>query len=677
MNSGTEQGSETRGKIEPTASAESDLAATGLDHNAAFTERVLASINDCIKVLDLDARLTFMSEGGKTIMEVSDFNTIRGCPWPDFWQDQGNLDAKAAVEAAKAGESASFIGPAQTLAGNLKWWHVQVSPILGSDGRPEQILCVSRDITALREAQESLRTLNESLEQRVVERTRDRDRIWRLSPDLMLVAQLDGVISAVNPAWTRMLGHTEQDLVGSQLLALVHPEDLAVSSSAVSRLGDGKNFPNFKNRYRHQDGSYRMIAWTAVPDSDYIHAVGRDIQAEEEAKEALRLSEDALRQSQKLEAIGQLTGGVAHDFNNLLTVIKSCADLLKTPSLSEARRIKYVEAIASTVDRAARLTAQLLTFARRQALQPEVFNVGDSVLRVGEMMDSLTGSRVEVSIEVPDEPIFINADESQFDTALVNMVVNARDAMAGNGQLTIKVATATWLPSVRAHPVRVADYVTIELSDTGSGIAPEKLDAIFEPFYTTKGIGQGTGLGLSQVYGFAKQSGGEILVQSECGKGSQFILYLPKVEASAVPALQENHSAPVFANLCVLMVEDNADVGLYTSQTLEQMGFTVLWVPDASSALEALAPNPESFQVVFSDISMPGMSGLELLDEIEALYPWLPVVLTTGYNDEYARIAQAETKRFVLLQKPYATEALAVLLHKVVKSRLGSPLSTS
>ena len=648
----------------------SDLATTGLGRNQAFTERVLASINDCIKVLDLDARLTFMSEGGKKVMEVSDFNTIRGCPWPDFWQDQGNLDAKAAVQAAKNGETASFIGPAQTQAGNLKWWHVQVSPILGTDGQPEQILCVSRDITALREAEESLRKLNESLEQRVVERTRDRDRIWRLSPDLMLVAQLDGVISAVNPAWTHLLGHTEQDLVGSQLLALVHPDDLAVSSSAVSRLGDGKNFPNFKNRYRHQDGSYRMIAWTAVPDSDYIHAVGRDIQAEEEAKEALRLSEDALRQSQKLEAIGQLTGGVAHDFNNLLTVIKSCADLLKTPSLTEVRRMKYVQAIASTVDRAARLTAQLLTFARRQALRPEVFNVGDNVLRVGEMMDSLTGSRIKVSIEVPEQACFINADESQFDTALVNMVVNARDAMAGNGQLTIKVSTATWLPSVRAYPVRVADYVTIELSDTGSGIAPEKLDAIFEPFYTTKGIGQGTGLGLSQVYGFAKQSGGEILVKSECGKGSQFMLYLPKVEAGVMPAPQVNHDAPIVANLCVLMVEDNADVGLYTSQTLEQMGFQVLWVPDANSALEALAPNPESFQVVFSDISMPGMSGLELLDALEALYPWLPVVLTTGYNDEYARIAQEEAQRFVLLQKPYSTEALALLLQKVVKSRL-------
>ncbi len=648
----------------------SDLATTGLGRNQAFTERVLASINDCIKVLDLDARLTFMSEGGKKVMEVSDFNTIRGCPWPDFWQDQGNLDAKAAVQAAKNGETASFIGPAQTQAGNLKWWHVQVSPVLGTDGQPEQILCVSRDITALREAEESLRKLNESLEQRVVERTRDRDRIWRLSPDLMLVAQLDGVISAVNPAWTHLLGHTEQDLVGSQLLALVHPDDLAVSSSAVSRLGDGKNFPNFKNRYRHQDGSYRMIAWTAVPDSDYIHAVGRDIQAEEEAKEALRLSEDALRQSQKLEAIGQLTGGVAHDFNNLLTVIKSCADLLKTPSLTEVRRMKYVQAIASTVDRAARLTAQLLTFARRQALRPEVFNVGDNVLRVGEMMDSLTGSRIKVSIEVPEQACFINADESQFDTALVNMVVNARDAMAGNGQLTIKVSTATWLPSVRAHPVRVADYVTIELSDTGSGIAPEKLDAIFEPFYTTKGIGQGTGLGLSQVYGFAKQSGGEILVKSECGKGSQFMLYLPKVEAGVMPAPQVNHDAPIVANLCVLMVEDNADVGLYTSQTLEQMGFQVLWVPDANSALEALAPNPESFKVVFSDISMPGMSGLELLDALEALYPWLPVVLTTGYNDEYARIAQEEAQRFVLLQKPYSTEALALLLQKVVKSRL-------
>lgn len=495
--------------------------------NAAFTARVLSSIDDCIKVLDLDSRLVFMSEGGQRIMEVADFSTIQGCPWPDFWQDQGNHDARAAVEAAKAGRSASFMGTAKTMTGTEKWWHVQVSPILDKAGRPDKILCVSRDMTELRDAQQALRALNDTLEQRVVERTRDRDRMWRLSTDLMLVAQFDGIIEATNPAWTQALGWSQEQLLGQQFLTLVHPDDIASTCAAMSGLESGRNIPDFKNRYRHRDGSWRTIAWTAVPDQQFIHAVGRDIQAQVEADEALRMSEEALRQSQKLEAIGQLTGGVAHDFNNLLTVIRSCSDLLRPAGLSEERRIKYVEAISSTVDRAARLTGQLLAFARRQALQPEVFDVARSVQHIGEMMDTLTGSSIQVRIEVPDEPCFIFADGSQFDTALVNMVVNARDAMSGTGQLRIRVEPPVGALAGVCPTSGSANYVTISLTDTGIGIAPDKLGAIFEPFYTTKGVGEGTGLGLSQVFGFAKQSGGEVVVKSELGRGSCFTLYLP------------------------------------------------------------------------------------------------------------------------------------------------------
>ena len=632
----------------------------------AFTDRVLSSIDDCIKVLDLDGRLVFMSEGGQRIMEVTDFNAIRGCPWPDFWEDQGNLDAMAAVNAAKAGRSASFMGTAQTMAGTAKWWHVQVSPILDNAGKPEKILCVSRDLTQLRDAQDALLAQNNSLERRVREHSQDRDRIWRLSTDLMLVAQFDGIVTAVNPAWTQALGWSESELAGSQFLNLVHPDDLASTRAAMHGLEHDSNIPNFKNRYRHRDGSWRTIAWTAVPDQQFIHAVGRDIQAQVEADEALRLSEEALRQSQKLEAIGQLTGGVAHDFNNLLTVIRSCSDLLRPADLPEDRRIKYVDAISSTVDRAARLTGQLLAFARRQALQPEIFDVGKSVLRIGEMMDTLTGSRIQVQIDVPEEPCFIFADGSQFDTALVNMVVNARDAMSGAGNLNIQVGRARGTaPGLIATP-HTDEYVTISLTDSGTGIAPDKLSVIFEPFYTTKGVGQGTGLGLSQVFGFAKQSGGEVLVDSELGHGSCFTLYLPSAPRDTSAAPEDEPQAPVdLPGLSVLMVEDNQGIGTFTGPTLEQLGFQVHWVTSAQDALRELADNPERFQVVFSDIAMPGMSGIELHERIEALYPWLPVVLTTGYSTEFAHFAQDENHRFELLQKPYSTEALAATLQKV------------
>lgn len=521
-------------------------------------------------------------------------------------------------------------------------------------------------MTQLRNAEEALRTLNETLEQRVVERTQDRDRIWRLSTDLMLVAQFDGIISAVNPAWTQALGWSEEQLLDSQFLGLVHPDDVNSTLAAMSGLENGQNIPHFKNRYRHRDGSYRTISWTAVPDKQFIHAVGRDIQAEEEANEALRLSRDALHQAQKLEAIGQLTGGVAHDFNNLLTVIRSCSDLLKSANLEEQRRVKYVEAISSTVDRAARLTGQLLAFARRQALQPEVFDVCKSVARIGEMMDTLTGSRIQVHIDLPAEPSFIFADGSQFDTALVNMVVNARDAMSGSGRLVIKVDCVTCSSAGLPSSLSAGDYVTVSLTDTGEGIATDKLGQIFEPFYTTKSVGQGTGLGLSQVFGFAKQSGGEVLVESELGSGSRFTLCLPSVEAHERAAEDCNLTLAARPGLCVLMVEDNQDIGTYTRPMLEQLGFQVLWVSSASDALQELSGNPENFHVVFSDIAMPGMSGLELYAEIEARSPWMPVVLTTGYSTEFATLAQDETHRFDLLQKPYSRDDLAALLHKAV-----------
>jgi PAS domain S-box-containing protein len=642
-----------------------------LDDNEAFTDRVLASINDCIKVLDLDGRLTFMSEGGQRIMEVSDFNAIKGCPWPDFWQDEGHHEAKAAVQQALAGGHASFMGSARTLAGNLKWWHVQVSPILGRDGKPEKLLSVSRDMTQLRDAEDALREINEALERDVIERTKDRDRIWRLSADLMLVARFDGTISAVNPAWGPVLGLNEEELLGEGLLSLVHPDDIAETARAIADLSKGHSVPSFKNRFRHTDGHYKLISWTAVPDEEFIHAVGRDMQSEEEANAALRASEEALRQSQKLEAIGQLTGGVAHDFNNLLTVIKSCADLLRTSSLPDARRSKYVAAISDTVDRAAKLTNQLLAFARRQSLKPEVFDVGKSVARVGEMLDALTGSRIQVDIDAPMDACFINADESQFDTAIVNLVVNARDAMNGVGNLAIKVSRTSSIPSVRAHAQRKGDFVVVAITDSGSGISPEDLGRIFEPFYTTKGIGKGTGLGLSQVFGFAKQSGGEVLVQSTLGSGSSFSIYLPETQRHEQVAEHDDEAARALGHgLCVLVVEDHEEIGRFTEQTLKDFGYEVLWVSNAEEALGVLATNPANFHVVFSDISMPGMSGIALYGTIEKLYPWLPVVLTTGYSQEFADLSQTTAGQFDLLQKPYSIDALSRLLQKVATRHL-------
>ncbi|WP_412759766.1 GAF domain-containing protein [Methylorubrum subtropicum] len=244
---------------------------------------------------------------------------------------------------------------------------------------------------------------------------------------------------------------------------------------------------------------------------------------------ALMTVEEALRQSQKMEAVGQLTGGVAHDFNNLLTIIRSSVDFLRRPDLAAERKQRYLDAVSDTVERAAKLTGQLLAFARRQALTPEVFEVGTRLRAVADMLDTVTGSRIRVLTEMVGTPCHVRADVSQFETALVNMAVNARDAMHGEGILTLRLVCGSALPSIRGHAGSTSPFVAVSLTDTGSGIPADALPRVFEPFYTTKPVGQGTGLGLSQVFGFAKQSGGDIDLKSEPGRGSTFTLYLPEV----------------------------------------------------------------------------------------------------------------------------------------------------
>ena len=275
-----------------------------------------------------------------------------------------------------------------------------------------------------------------------------------------------------------------------------------------------------------------------------------------------------------MEAIGQLTGGVAHDFNNLLTVIRGSVDLLRRPDLSDERRAVYIDAIGSTADRAAKLTGQLLAFARRQALTPELFDVGHSLSEVTDIIRTLIGSRVQLDFVRPTTPAFILADRGQFDTAIVNMAVNARDAMNREGTLTIATSTVSGIPAIRGHAPVAGDFLAVSITDSGSGISEEDAERIFEPFYTTKAVGQGTGLGLSQVIGFAKQSGGDIQLDSTVGKGTTFTLYLPRADpppvdmGAVVPTLTPVEGEGV----CVLVVEDNEQVGAFATQALRELG---------------------------------------------------------------------------------------------------------
>ena len=387
---------------------------------------------------------------------------------------------------------------------------------------------------------------------------------------------------------------------------------------------------------------------------------------DERTTELLRI-ETALRQSQKLEALGQLTGGVAHDFNNLLAVISSSIELLRNDKLPLNQHGKYLNLIFDTVARAVKLTNQLLAFARQQPLSPEVFNVDVHTQNVLDLVRPLLGSQMEVRHErcTANTCCFAEADISQFEAALVNLLINARDAMNAVGLLTITVQMVDAVPAGLGHGPRPGKFVAISVADKGCGIAPNKLQTVFEPFYTTKEVGKGTGLGLSQVFGFAKQSGGDVDVRSDMGIGSVFTLYLPSAEslpASKAIGVTPN-SASVGNGLRLLIVEDNEVLAEMTCEILNTLDYQTTWVASGAAALELLARKTGQFDLVFSDVVMPGINGIEMAKEVRKRYPTLPVVLASGYSTV---VDEEGTHGFELIGKPYTSDTLVRLFQNAM-----------
>ena len=428
-----------------------------------------------------------------------------------------------------------------------------------------------------------------------------------------------------------------------------------------------KEAAQFNASHEHLIIGLAAQAATSIDNARLYQAVQRANETLEqrvhERTAELETANEALRQAQKMEAIGQLTGGIAHDFNNMLTVIRGSADVLQRGEIDEVKRQRYLQAIADTSDRAARLTSQLLAFARRQALKPEVFEVTERVTAIGDMLRTVLGSRITLHIDGDCHDCFVETDAAHFETALVNMAVNARDAMDGEGNVHIAIGVVGSLQS--SGPQNEGGYATVSVTDSGHGIPAADLDRIFEPFFTTKETGKGTGLGLSQVYGFAKQSGGEVEVTSKLGTGTTFTMYLPRVSSSRRPAepRTSNVRQPQ-AEGCVLVVEDNPEVGAFAEQALADLGFKTRRATTAAEALGLLEDGNE-FDVVFSDIVMPGQSGIDLARVVRQRWPDLPVVLTTGYSDA---LAMQHEDSFPVLHKPYSLDSLSTALGKAVKS---------
>ena len=563
-------------------------------------------------------------------------------------------------------------------------WHVRkdgsrvfmsgsVRPLHDAGGNARGFIKVAQDETERRRAVDALRRLNSTLEQQVEERTRDRDRMWRLSTDVMLVARFDGTILAVNPAWTTLLGWTGEELLGRSFMDFVHPDDLSATQSEAGRLSQGLTTLRFENRYRTSDGSYRSLSWMAVPEDGFIHAVGRDVTAERAAAEALKETEEALRQAQKMEAVGQLTGGIAHDFNNLLAGIVGSLDLMQT-RITQGRTEnveRYARAAMSSAQRASALTHRLLAFSRRQPLDPRPVNANQLVTSMEDMLRRTIGPMHALEIVTAGGLWTTLCDPNQLESAILNLAINARDAMPDGGKLTIETCNAHLddAYTARLRDVSPGQYVCICVTDTGTGMAPEVVTRAFEPFFTTKPLGQGTGLGLSMVYGFAKQSEGHLKIYSELGQGTTIKVYLPRHRGIAVEAEHPAFSAApprTGSGETILVVEDEPVVRDLIIEVLGDLGYRALEAADGPSGLKILQSR-EQIDLVVTDVGLPGLNGRQLADHARETRPDLKVLFITGYAENATLAAGFLDPGMEMITKPFAVEAFATKVKTMIR----------
>ncbi|RZL01956.1 MAG: PAS domain S-box protein [Rubrivivax sp.] len=561
--------------------------------------------------------------------------------------------------------------------GAYRWHLVRAQPIRASDGAITRWIGTNTDIEDQRLARETLLAMNATLEQRIAERTQERDRLWSNSQDLLVVIGSDGIFRDVNPAWTRILGFSREEVIGRHFDALIYPEDRDATVNALA-YSTRQVLVQFENRFRHKDGGHRWFSWTASPDaSGLVYGNGRHITAEKEAEAALSRTQDALRQSQKMEAIGQLTGGVAHDFNNVLQVIGGNLQLLREATRQDESAQRRVEAAMAGVDRGAKLALHLLAFARKQPLAPDVLNIGQRVHELDDMLRRVIGDSIELETVIASDLWNIFVDPHGLENVLLNLAINARDAMDGAGQLTLETRNIT-LDGAYAldHPdVIPGQYLMISLSDTGSGMPSAILDRVFEPFFTTKPEGHGTGLGLSMVYGFIKQSGGHVKIDSEVGHGTTVRLYLPRSHQVQETMLPEFSGPVTGGDETILVVEDDAQVRDTVVAMLSELGYQVLKAPDTRSALEILQSGTP-IDLLFTDVVMPGqLRSPELAGLARELHPDIEVLFTSGYTEDAIVHGGRLDQGVALLSKPYRREDLArKIRHMFVNRKFAATL---
>jgi PAS domain S-box-containing protein len=530
---------------------------------------------------------------------------------------------------------------------------------------------VHRATAALRDSEARLRALNADLERQVIQRTQARGLTWQVTPDLMGALNAQGYFETSNPAWESVLGWTEAEVARMSIFELLHPDDVERTREGFVMTQQGQPAIRFPNRYRSKDGSYRWISWVGVPEDGMVYCTGRDITEEKAAEADLAAAQEALRQSQKMEAVGQLTGGIAHDFNNLLGGIAGGLELLRK-RIAEGRLggiERYIDLAQASTQRAAALTQRLLAFSRRQTLDPKPTDVNRLIAGMEDLIRRSVGPSVELETVGAGGLWLTEVDPSQLENALLNLAINARDAMPDGGRITIETANK-WLDQRAAteRELPPGQYISVCVTDTGTGMTPEVIDRAFDPFFTTKPLGQGTGLGLSMIHGFVRQSGGQVRIYSELGKGTTMCLYLPRYlgdlqEAEAPENAGSDHAGN---GETVLVIDDEATIRLLIAEVLEEAGYRILEAADGPTGLKILQSDAR-IDLLITDVGLPGgLNGRQVADAARFTRPDLKILFITGYA-ENAVIGHGHLDHGMeVITKPFAMTALADRIQEIM-----------
>jgi PAS domain S-box-containing protein len=579
--------------------------------------------------------------------------------WAELWDDLGPL-LRTVYEDGETvhAKDRPFYIERDGGRGEHVYFDISYSPVFEGDGSIGGVLCIVSETTQRVLAERAMLA--------------DRNRLWALARDPFLIADTAGVWVAASPSWTDILGWTEEELIGRTSQWMEHPDDVAATRDRIDDLAHGETVMRFDNRFRAKDGRYRTFSWTAVPEGDIIYCVARDVTEQRAHALALADTEAALRQAQKMETLGQLTGGVAHDFNNLLQIVTGNLELLQRALPADATRLRNMTMRAAAgAERATILTQRLLAFSRRQPLDPRPVDPNQLVAGMTDMLHRTLGETIRVAtIETPQSwPIEV--DINQMENALLNLAVNARDAMPSGGQLTIEVANRVIDAdqATQDGDLTPGAYVVICVSDTGEGMDADTLAQAIEPFFTTKEVGRGTGLGLSMVYGFIKQSGGHMRVQSQPGRGTGVRLYLPRHHGSvaANDAQDVSVARPIGGGETILLCEDDDNVRAYSLEVLRDLGYDVITAADGPAALEALDMANGRADLLFTDVVLPGgMTGADLARAARIRWPDLKILFTTGYARD-AIVHHGRLDAGVdLLTKPFGYTDLAAKIREVL-----------